>query len=161
MVLLDWFAAAIVGISMLIGFVRGLVFEGLLLVGWVVAFVLAQWEADVVGRWLPFDELEPVWRYGIGFALVFVLVAFCGGLAAALARRLVTAAGLRPVDRVLGGVFGVARSAVALLAVAVVAHLLTLSDSVWWRESRGAVILDVALQRLKPALPEKLASYLP
>jgi membrane protein required for colicin V production len=157
---LDWIAILIAVVSMLIGFVRGLVFEGLLLVGWVAAFVFAQWEADAVGRWLPGD-LEPVWRYGIGFALVFVAVAFCAGLLASAVRRLVTAAGLRPVDRVLGGVFGIARSVVALLAIAVVAHLLTLTDTVWWRESRGAVWLDAALQSLKPALPEKLAGYLP
>jgi membrane protein required for colicin V production len=69
--------------------------------------------------------------------------------------------GLRPVDRLLGGVFGLARGAVALLATAVVVHLLALSDAAWWQESRSATVLDAALQGLKPALPEKLASYLP
>jgi membrane protein required for colicin V production len=80
---------------------------------------------------------------------------------ASLTRKLIAAVGLRPVDRLLGAVFGVARGAVALLAAAVMVHLLALSDASWWQESRSAIVLDAALQGLKPALPEKLASYLP
>ncbi|MBB3179073.1 CvpA family protein [Variovorax sp. Sphag1AA] len=161
MVLLDWIAVVLVVVSMLLGLLRGLVFEIVLLAGWVAAFLCAQWLADDVGRWLPFGEPAATWRYAAGFVLVFVAVAFSVGLVATLARKLVTTIGLRPVDRVLGGVFGVARGAVALLALAVVVHLLALSDSAWWHESRSAIVLDSALQGLKPALPEKLASYLP
>ncbi|MBO9513771.1 MAG: CvpA family protein [Variovorax sp.] len=161
MAVLDWIAVALVAVSMLLGLVRGLVFEVVLLAGWVAAFLCAQWLADDLGRWLPFGEPDASWRYAAGFVLVFVAVAFSIGLVAALTRKLVAAIGLRPVDRVLGGVFGAARGAVALLAAAVVVHLLALSDSAWWHESRSAIVLDAALQGLKPALPEKLASYLP
>jgi membrane protein required for colicin V production len=101
------------------------------------------------------------WRYPLAFVLVFVAVAFGVGLVAALTRKLITVVGLRPVDRILGAAFGAARGAVALLVLAVVVHLLVLSDSAWWHESRSAIVLDAALQGLKPALPEKLASYLP
>ena len=161
MVPLDWIAVVLVAVSMLLGLLRGLVFEVILLAGWVAAFLCAQWLAEEVGRWLPFGEPAASWRYAAGFVLVFVAVAFSIGLVAALTRKLVAAIGLRPVDRVLGGVFGVARGAVALLAAAVVVHLMALSDSAWWHESRSAIVLDAALQGLKPALPEKLASYLP
>ena len=161
MVPLDWIAVVLVAVSMLLGLLRGLVFEVILLAGWVAAFLCAQWLAEDVGRWLPFGEPAASWRYAAGFVLVFVAVAFSIGLVAALTRKLVAAIGLRPVDRVLGGVFGVARGAVALLAAAVVVHLMALSDSAWWHESRSAIVLDAALQGLKPALPEKLASYLP
>ncbi|RZI66274.1 MAG: CvpA family protein, partial [Variovorax sp.] len=112
--------------------------------------------------WLPISgDPEASWRYALAFVLVFVAVAFGVGLLAALIRKLIAAVGLRPVDRMLGAVFGLARGAVALLAVAVVVHLLSLSESAWWREAHSAVVLDAALQGLKPALPEKLASYLP
>ena len=161
MVPLDWIAVVLVAVSMLLGLLRGLVFEVILLAGWVAAFLCAQWLAEDVGRWLPFGEPAASWRYAAGFVLVFVAVAFSIGLVAAVTRKLIAAIGLRPVDRVLGGVFGVARGAVALLAAAVVVHLLALSDSAWWHESRSAIVLDAALQGLKPALPEKLASYLP
>jgi membrane protein required for colicin V production len=159
--LLDWIAVALIVVSMLFGLVRGLVFEVISLVGWVVAFVVAQWFASDVAAWLPAGDPQASWRYPLAFVLLFVAVAFGVGLVASLTRKLIAAVGLRPVDRILGGAFGAARGAVALLVLAVVVHLLALSDSAWWHESRSAVVLDAALQSLKPALPEKLASYLP
>ena len=161
MALLDWIAVALIVVSMLFGLVRGLVFEVISLIGWVGAFVVAQWFASDVAAWLPAGDPQASWRYPLAFVLLFVAVAFCGGLMASLAGEVIAAVGLRPVDRILGGAFGAARGAVALLVLAVVVHLLALSDSAWWHESRSAVVLDAALQSLKPALPEKLASYLP
>jgi len=160
--LLDWIAVALLAVSLVLGLVRGLVFEVISLAGWVVAFFSAQWFAGDVAAWLPISgDPEASWRYALAFVLIFIAVAFGVGLIAALTRKLIAAVGLRPVDRMLGAVFGLARGAVALLAVAVVVHLLSLSEGAWWRESHSALVLDAALQGLKPALPEKLASYLP
>lgn len=162
MALLDWIAVVLLAVSLVLGLVRGLVFEVMSLAGWVVAFFSAQWFAGDVAAWLPISgDPEASWRYALAFVLVFIAVVFGVGLVAALTRKLIAAVGLRPVDRVLGGVFGLARGAVALLTLAVVVHLLSLSQSAWWRESHSALVLDAALQALKPALPEKLASYLP
>ena len=161
MALLDWIAVTLIVVSMLFGLMRGLVFEVISLMGWVAAFIAAQWLASDVAAWLPFGEPQATWRYPLAFVLVFVGVAFGVGLVAALTRKLITVVGLRPVDRILGAAFGAARGAVALLVLAVVVHLLVLSDSAWWRDSLSAGVLDAALQGLKPALPEKLASYLP
>ena len=161
MALFDWMAIAFLGVSMLVGAFRGLVYEVISLAGWIAAFVCAQWFAADVAAWLPFGEPQATWRYAAGFVLVFVGVAFGVGLVASLMRRLITAVGLRPIDRLLGAVFGVARAVVALLVLAVVVHLLALSGSAWWQTSQSAVVLNAALQALKPALPEKLASYLP
>lgn len=154
-------AIAFLGVSMLVGAFRGLVYEVISLAGWIAAFVCAQWFAADVAAWLPFGEPQATWRYAAGFVLVFVGVAFGVGLVASLMRRLITAVGLRPIDRLLGAVFGVARAVVALLVLAVVVHLLALSGSAWWQTSQSAAVLNAALQALKPALPEKLASYLP
>ncbi|RZL42739.1 MAG: CvpA family protein [Variovorax sp.] len=157
----DWLAIALIGLSALYGVTRGLVFEVISLLGWGAAFWCAQAFATGVAAWLPIGEAEAAWRYPLAFVLVFVGVAFGVGLAASLMRRLVSAAGLSPVDRTLGGAFGLARGAVVLLVLAVMVHLLALSEGAWWRDSRSAGVLDAALQGLKPSLPEKLASYLP
>ena len=161
MATLDWVFLAVLLASFALGAWRGLVYEVLSVLGWIAAFVLAQWLAPDAAALLPMGQVGEAIRYAAGFVLVFVASAFGAGLLAWLVKKLVEAVGLRPVDRVLGGVFGAARGAVAMLAVAVVVHLLVLSDSAWWHESRSAVVLDAALQGLKPALPDKLASYLP
>jgi membrane protein required for colicin V production len=105
--------------------------------------------------------VDAVWRYPLAFALVFIGVAFGVGLIASLLRRLIVVAGLRPVDRLLGAGFGALRGALALLVLAIAMHLMAWTDVAWWQTSQSAVFLDAALQALKPALPEKLASYLP
>lgn len=161
MALLDWAVVAALVLSVLVGMWRGLVFELMSLAGWVVAFLLAQWQAETVAAWLPIGAPDAAWRYALAFVLVFVAVAFVAGLVTALVRRLIVAAGLRPVDRTLGAAFGFARGVVALLVIAVAIHLFSLGESAWWRESKSAAVLDLALQGVKPALPGKLASYLP
>ena len=161
MALLDWIAAAVLGVSMLIGVWRGLLFEVISLMGWVAAFLLAQWFSPAVAAWLPLGAPDAPWRFAAAFVLIFVAVAFGVGLVASLVRSLVKVAGLRPVDRTLGAVFGLARGALAMLVAAVVVHLFSLSGNDWWQEAYSATVLDTTLQSAKPALPEKLASYLP
>ena len=161
MPLLDWVWLAVLLISLVLGAMRGLVYEVISLAGWVLAFLCAQWFAPLVGDWLPIGGAGSSWRYAAGFVLVFIAVAFFAGLVAWSLRKVIVAAGLRPVDRTLGAAFGVVRAAVAALAIAVVVHLLSLSNSVLWRESHGVVLIETTLHSIKPALPEKLASYLP
>ena len=135
MVLTDWVLLTLLLLSVLLGLWRGLMFEVLSVAGWVAAFVLAQAFADDVVPWLPIDKVSPPLQIAIGFALVFIVVAFIGGLIAWGVQKLVASVGLRPVDRVLGGAFGLARGLVILLAVALVITMTQLQSAAWWRGS--------------------------
>lgn len=161
MAALDWAFACVLLVSLAIGAWRGLVYEVLSVLGWIVAFVLAQWFAPQVSLWLPVKGLaEPV-RYAAAFVVVFIAAAFVAGLLAWLAKKLIDAVGLRPVDRTLGAAFGVVRGVVLVLAAAVVVHLTALKGEPWWTESKGAEVATAALKGLKPVLPEKFGQYLP
>lgn len=159
--LMDWVLLAVLVFSALLGLWRGLVYEVLSVAGWVAAFVLAQAFAVDVAQMLPMEGASPALQIAAGFALVFIAVAFAGGLVAWLVRKLVTSVGLRPVDRVLGGAFGVLRGVVMLLGFAVVVNMTQLQRSEWWRTSATGAVLTVTLHELKPLLPEAVARYLP
>ena len=59
----DWFLLAVLGASLLLGAWRGLVYELMSMLGWIAAFVLAQWWAPEVALRLPMSgATEPV-RY--------------------------------------------------------------------------------------------------
>lgn len=161
MPILDWVLLAVLACSMLLGVWRGLVFEVLSVLGWIAAFVLAQWLAPDVAPSLPMGNASGTVRYVAAFALVFVLGAFACGLAAALFKRLVQAVGLRPVDRVLGMVFGLLRGAILILAAGVIISNTPLQREPWWRESTGAALTVSVLHALKQAMPPALAPYLP
>jgi membrane protein required for colicin V production len=156
----DWILLGVLVFSMLLGAWRGLVYEVLSVLGWAASFYLAQWFAPRVALWLPLQSASEPVRYAAAFVLVFIAAVFAAGLLAFLLKKLVEAIGLRPVDRTLGAAFGLVRGLILLLAATVVIDMTALKDSVWWRESRGAVALTAALQGLKPVLPEQFARYL-
>ena len=161
MALLDWVVVAVLAASVVLGLGRGLVYEVLSVLNWVAAFVLAQWLAARAAELMPLGQTGESIRYAAGFVAVFVAALFVGGLLAWLTKKLVEAVGLRPVDRVLGGVFGMVRGVLAVLAVAVLVHLVKLQGSLWWTESVTAGVATAALRGLKPVVPERFGAYLP
>jgi membrane protein required for colicin V production len=160
MAVLDWILLAALLLSMTVGAWRGLVYEVLSVMAWIAAFIVAQWFAADVAKTLPMGNASEPVRYAAGFALVFIGAVFAGGMLAWLVKKLVEAVGLRPIDRVLGMVFGLARGLILLLAVALVVNLTPLRTSIWWQESHGAALLTATLAGIKPMLPEALARYM-
>jgi membrane protein required for colicin V production len=159
--ILDWVILAILAASVLLGLWRGLVYEVLSVLNWLAAFVLAQWLASRAAALMPLSAAGESVRYAAGFVVVFIGALFVGGLVAWLIKKLVEAVGLRPVDRALGGIFGLVRGTVAVLALAVVVHLTGLKSGVWWTESVTGGVATAALRGLKPVVPDRFGAYLP
>jgi len=158
---LDWAVVAVLAVSLLVGALRGLVYEVLSVASWIAAFVLAQWFAPQVAAWLPLGKAGETARYAAAFVVIFIGVVFAGGVFAWLVKKMVEAVGLRPIDRVLGAAFGLLRGAVLLLAAAVIVNMTSLKSADWWVESRTSGVTLAALKGLKPVLPERFGRYLP
>ncbi len=158
---IDWTLLGILVLSFLIGIWRGLVFEVLSVFVWLAAFVLAQWYAPVVASKLPLDGMAESLKYAAAFVLIFVGTAFIAGLMAQFMKKLVTAVGLRPVDRSLGAIFGLFRGAILLLAITVVVNMTNLRNHIDWKNSQGAGMLTELLMKLKPLLPQDFGKYIP
>ncbi|MEO7391472.1 MAG: CvpA family protein [Ramlibacter sp.] len=161
MAVLDSVFVAVLVASLVLGAWRGLVYEVLSVLSWIAAFIVAQWLAADAAAMLPMTGSSPPVRYAAGFAVVFIAVVFAGALLAWLTKKLVAAVGLRPVDRMLGGLFGLFRGAILVLALAVVVTSTPLRSAGWWSESKGAAVATATLQALKPVLPQPLGRYLP
>jgi membrane protein required for colicin V production len=148
-------------LSIVLGLWRGLVYEVLSVAGWVVAFFVAQRYAGAVAEWLPMEQFAPALRLAAGFALVFIATAFACGLVSWLVKKMVASVGLRPVDRVLGGVFGMARGLLILLGLTVVISMTPLQAEPAWQTSPVAAGLTQGLGAVKPLLPAAMGQYLP
>lgn len=157
---LDWILLAVLGCSLLLGVWRGLVYEVLSVMGWAASFFAAQWFAPDVAALLPLQSLSDPLRYAASFVLIFIASLFAWGLLAFVVKKLVDAVGLRPIDRVLGALFGVLRGLILLLAATVVVNMSALKTTDWWTQSSGAPLLSNGLERIKPLLPEQFAKYL-
>lgn len=158
---LDWTLLAVMAVSLVVGLVRGFVFEALSLAGWVVAWLGAQWAAPLLAPSLPVGEPGTPLNHGAAFALAFVVALVAWALLARLARMLIHATPLSLIDRLLGAGFGLLRGLVILLAVASVVALTPAVKAGAWQASQGAQILSKTLLALKPLLPESAARLLP
>ncbi len=78
----------------------------------------------------------PSARTAIGFIGLFIVVLVVGGLANYLLGRLVESTGLSGTDRLLGGLFGIARGAALVVVAILVAGFTPLPADPWWKESR-------------------------
>ena len=159
---MSWLDYAVIGVILVSigwGVWRGLMREFMSLAGWVIAFLAANAAAEPLGGMLPISA-RPEVRVLIAFAVVFVLALSAAALVGMLLSKLFKAAGLSGVDRTLGGVFGLARGIVILLAVTIGAGLTTLPHNPLWKESVGAGMLERTVLQLKPWLPSKLEGRL-
>jgi membrane protein required for colicin V production len=157
---IDWALLAVLALSVLVGMVRGFVFECLSLAGWVVAWFAAQWGAPLLAPELPVGAPGSAPNLAAAFVLTFMAALVVWSLLARLIRLLVHATPLSLPDRLLGGGFGVLRGGVLLLAVATVVALTPAAQSAGWRGSQGARWLGQTLHALKPLLPEPAARLL-
>lgn len=139
-------------LSTLVGALRGLVFELLGLAGWFVAYFAAGWLAPLLAPHLPVGAPDSTASFVAAFALAFIAVLIVWGLAARLVRTLVHATPLRPGDRLLGAAFGLLRGIVALLVLTAAIGFTPLSRLDAWRLSKGADVLGVVLQQVRPLL---------
>lgn len=153
----DYFVMAVMAVSLLLGVARGVVSEILALVAWVVAFFVARLWARPVGDHLFAELAEPLWRALAGFVVVFIAVLIGFALLRWLMRLLLKATGLRPLDRVLGAVFGFLRGAALLLVLVMLAGLTSLPQRPWWRQAQFAPPLETAVLAARPWLPAELA----
>ena len=103
---------AVLGISVIVGVIRGFVFELLSLAGWLAAWFAAQWFAPQAAPYIPVGSPGSALNLGAAFAGVFVAALIVWAIAARLIRLVIHATPLSIVDRGLGAVFGLLRGVV-------------------------------------------------
>jgi membrane protein required for colicin V production len=146
------FIAVLLG-SMLIGAVRGLVYEVLALLGWVVAWLVARAWGLSLASLLHLGAEGSNLQRGAGYALAFVLALLAWRIVGWCVRQLLHASPLAPVDRLLGTGFGLLRGALILLVLVGLADLTPVARMAWWSQAAGVQHARAVLQVLAPVLP--------
>lgn len=160
---MSWLDYAVIGVvlgSVAWGIWRGLVREVMSLAGWVLAFLAANAVSGPLAEMLPVSIARPEVRVLIAFLVVFVVTLSAAAIIGMLLSKLFKAAGLSGVDRTLGGLFGLARGIVILLAFTIAAGLTSLPQQAVWKESVGAGMLQRTILQLTDWLPPALAGRL-
>jgi len=132
----DLILIGIIGVSLVISLVRGFVREAFSLAAWVVAFWIS---------WAFFRELAvhlepwvsvPSLRLALAFAALMLVTLILGAMVNFLISQLVEKTGLTGTDRLLGMFFGVARGALLVAILVLLAGLTPIPNDPWWQESQ-------------------------
>ncbi|MFM2065282.1 MAG: hypothetical protein RLZZ584_191 [Pseudomonadota bacterium] len=139
--------------SMLVGTVRGLVYEVLGLLGWLVAWLVAQAWGVELATTLHLGAHGSALQRGSGYVLAFVLTLLAWRIMCWAVRQVMHASPLAPVDRLLGAGFGVLRGLVMLLVLVGLLDLTPVAHAPWWHRAEAVRHVRSLLVVLAPILP--------
>jgi len=147
---LDIGLLAFLALSMVVGLMRGFVFELLSLAGWFAAYFAARFGTPSVLPYVHVGEPGSSLNYAVAFAGVFLVALVVWSIGARLVRALIRATPLSPIDRLLGAGFGLVRGLVVLLIAALLVGVSPWSQSTMWKQSMGVAWLNAMVHELRP-----------
>lgn len=151
----DSAVAGILLVSLLLGVWRGLIHEVLSLLGWPIAFVLSKLFAGNIAPMIPGGQ-ESI-RVALAYAAVFVAALIVWSVLARLLSKLAKAAGLGWLDRGLGGLFGLLRGMLVILALVWLAGVTDIPEQPFWRTARTSRTAEDIALLAKAWLPDNIA----
>ncbi|MGH8649768.1 MAG: CvpA family protein [Burkholderiales bacterium] len=157
MTVIDIIVLVIIGISVVYGVFRGLVREVLALLAWVASFLLANLLAPDAAKLLPQAIASEEIRLLVSFVAVFIVVLVGSSVLAILASKLVKVVGLGPADRVVGGIFGLARGLLLVMILVLLAGLTSLPRQSAWSGAALKGPLEACAEYIKTWLPADLS----
>ncbi|MCU1334436.1 MAG: Colicin production protein, partial [Bryobacterales bacterium] len=143
MSLLDLLLIAIVGGSLVFGFLAGFARAGVGFLAAVTGVLFGFWFYGLPAAWIHKYVSSPAFSNLAGFLLVFLACVLLGGLIGKLLSKLFKWTGLSWLDRLMGAGFGLVRGAVAAVAVVSVLMAFTPKPVPSWMT--GSFLLPYAI----------------
>ena len=159
MTIFDYLVLFILIASVVISTLRGLVKEILSLVGWVAAFVVANAFGAKLAPMLPSVFPGETVRLIVAFIALFLGVRVLMGLLSLALGALIDATGLALADRGLGGLFGLGRGMVIVLAVVILCGMTSIPQQAFWKDALLSPMAEAGARTIKPFLPAALAQH--
>lgn len=157
MIWIDWLILLVILLSAVISVVRGFFKEAISLAGWIVAIWLGlAFSGDIAALLAKLISVPSV-RIVVAFSMVLVFVLVLTAVASHFASLVVKRTGLTGTDRVLGVVFGVARGAVIVGILVLLAGLTALPRDPWWREATLIPHFQRLAVQIRIMLPPEVA----
>jgi membrane protein required for colicin V production len=155
----DYCLIGLIGLSALIGLVRGLIREVFSLTLWGVSIWLGlRFGRDFSAYLEPLIAL-PSARMVASFLILFISALILGGLLGFLLGKLVDSTGLSGTDRLAGLIFGVGRGMLIAAVLVLLAGVTPVPQDPWWKQSQLIPPFQSLALWLRDQLPTGLASY--
>lgn len=159
MTIFDYLVLFVLACSIVISTLRGLVKEILSLLGWIVSFVVANAYGEDLAQLLPAMVPGQVTRLIVAFLVLFIGTRLLMMLLNAAIDAVVKASGMSLADRGLGGLFGLARGLVLVLAAVLLSGMTAIPQQPFWKEALFSPLAETAARTVKPFLPGDFARH--
>lgn len=153
----DYAVLLIMGVSVLLSVMRGMVREILALLAWLAAFWVANAYTGQLVPMLPAAIPNESLRYLAAFAILFLATLLVASLMTIALSEVIKTLGLKPADRMLGALFGLARGMLIVLVIVLAAGMTSLPHQPFWRNAMFSAPLEAVAQKALKWLPEDLA----
>lgn len=159
MTIFDYLVIFVLVCSIVISTLRGLVKEILSLLSWIVSFVVANAYGEDLAAMLPNMVPGNVTRLIVAFIALFIGVRLLMMLLTMAIDALIKASGLSLADRGLGGLFGLGRGLVLVLAAVLLCGMTAIPQQPFWKEALLSPMAETAARTVKPFLPGDVARH--
>lgn len=156
----DYLTVVIIGASAFLSIIRGFVREAFALGGWISGGWLALTFGPGAAVLLEGHVAIPSLRFAIAGLVLFFSALLVAALIAHFFAAVVEKTGLSGTDRTLGMVFGIARGAVIVTVLVLLARLTPLPEDPWWDESVFIAPFEQAASELERFLPPEIVGLL-
>ncbi|AOX99201.1 CvpA family protein [Jeongeupia sp. USM3] len=155
----DYVVLAILGLSILLSVMRGLTQELLALAGWVISAWLALNYAAPISAYMPAALPSESLRYLAALVLIFCAAWLASAIVRITLNQFLKATGLKPVDRLLGSLFGLVRGSLFVILLVLAGGMTGLPKTEMWRNAMFSPLFEQAARMTLPWLPEALAAH--
>lgn len=159
MTVFDYLVLGIIGFSILVGLMRGAIRELFSVLGWGLAFYLANhFNAEMIHympEQIPGDAIKAI----AAFLVIFLLVLFVCALFALLLTTLVKAIGLGGLNRVIGGFAGAIKGLLVVCILVMLAAMTDLPKDPRWVNATFSAPVEVLVLKMLPWIPSSISRH--
>lgn len=159
MTLFDYLVLIVLISSIVISTMRGLIKEVLSLVSWIVSLVVANAYGASLAAMLPDMVPGQMLRLIVSFVVLFIGVRLLMALLMRAVDAMIKASGLSLADRGIGGLFGLARGCVIVMAVVIVCGMTSIPQQTFWKDALLSPMAETTARTIMPFLPGSVTQH--
>lgn len=155
----DYLVLAIIGLSIILSVMRGLLIEALSILGWIAAFFVAKTYSSQLMPMMPADIPTESMRILAAFLVLFFATLLVASLLAIALTAIFKKIGLGWLNRLLGAIFGLARGVLIVCILVFLAGLTDAPKDERWRNAMFSAPIEALVISLLPWIPDNIAKH--
>lgn len=155
----DYLVLVIIGLSIVVSMMRGVVKELLAIFGWVAAFYIAKTYSPLLAPLLPEEIPTEALKVLAAFLILLVCVLLISSFLSIAVSSVVRKVGLNWLNRFFGVVFGFARGLLIVCVLVFLAGLTSLPKKKMWTDAMLSSPLEMIVISALPWLPDSVTKH--